>query len=461
MLKSSIFVTVLSILASVVSFFNQTLIARYFGAGTLMDAYLTISSVPLLIASLITSGLSYYLTPYIVKEKLENPQGYKHFTGSLFTIIIGFSTVLSLLVAVVFNWKMQYIYPNLAKVDHNILLNICVLTWLNAVINIGMGFYNCLLNANKQFLLPVIISFFPYVSVIICCLFFSASLSIVAISLGLFAGSLMGLMIGMVMARKQTIINFSFNNWHKFKIIFKYLPLVMLAMLSFGVYQSIDSFWAPRLGHSNLSYLGYCQRILVALGVLVITGPSTVLVPHLTEALIQKRDDDFYKTVVSVIKIVISLAAFIATVSSVLAFPIIQIMFQRGKFTLSDTTNISNLLPYMLIGMVFMLCVVLLFRVLFIKEKIFTVSGIGIACALLYFIFSGFAVIFIQKVWGIGLAYIFTWAIILLIALKAIFTKNEKYFFNKNTFLYFIKLAVNLSVLYIVTKAFFVFFKST
>lgn len=56
LVRSSIIVSVISLLVSVISFFSQILIANYFGASGNMDTYLIGSSIPLFISALLSSG---------------------------------------------------------------------------------------------------------------------------------------------------------------------------------------------------------------------------------------------------------------------------------------------------------------------------------------------------------------------------------------------------------------------
>src|ERR1035438_6463755 len=63
MLRSTILVTLLSLLGNVISLLNQLVLARYFGAGPDLDAYLVGISIPLTVCSLIAGVLGYQLVP--------------------------------------------------------------------------------------------------------------------------------------------------------------------------------------------------------------------------------------------------------------------------------------------------------------------------------------------------------------------------------------------------------------
>lgn len=184
-----------------------------------------------------------------------------------------------------------------------------------------------------------------------------------------------------------------------------------LSMLTFSVFQIVDAYWGKKLGESVISYLGYSQRIVIALGALVISGPSAVLIPKLTEAYKKGDLDTYYRDTATVIKLVFALTSFAALLGAFFSIDIVRIMFQRGGFTEVSTRNVAEILPYILIGMVFMLCVVISFRSIFVQPITYKTGLVGILTLILYFTLSGI----LSKSYnikGIAFAYIITWIII-------------------------------------------------
>jgi putative peptidoglycan lipid II flippase len=444
MLKSSIFVSVLSLVGSVISFINQVLLAIFFGAGISMDIYLSASSIPILVSGLINAALSYSLTPQLVKFKLEAGDKYALFAANIFRKVALISAAICLVGAMVMGLTLKYIFPVTAAHLHAAIL-VNSISWLGAFLTIILGMASSYLNANKNFIKPLLLTYLPYACTIIACLLFYKQISVVSIPAGLAIGTL----ISLSLCYKDVFAKLIFRNtisadFSKVNIYIRTIPVAAIAMICFTIYQSIDAYWAPKLGSANLSYLGYCQRLLIAVGALVITGPSTVLIPRLAQAVAENRKNDFLCDAVTVIKLIIALSSVMAVIGSILAEPIIEVMFERGAFSHNDTLGIASLLPYMLTGMVFMLCVVMLFRVLFVREMSVKVSFLGICCAALYFIFSGLGVKYVG-IQGIGLAYIFTWICIFSGCIYYLFKDDVQIIFCRNSLVFCIKQILLLS----------------
>ena len=440
MIKESLIVTLLSLLASIVTFINQLVLARYFGAGKLMDIYLTASSLPILISGLITAALSYSLTPHLIKIKVE--KGEKEYNSYARQMIIKLSVytgTVCLTGILLLSIFLNKIFPTIDNGNFVMAIQINILSWMAAFFFTLCAFNASYFNAARNFKLPLLFNFLPYAGCIAVSILFYQRLSIIAIPLGLFTGSLVAFLISFYIIQKNFNAG-SIQPTSKISIrsYFSKLPLICVAMLCFTVYQSIDAFWAPRLGSAALSYLGYCQRILVAVGTLVILGPSTVLIPRLTLAIAENRNADFLKDTTTVIKIILALGSLFAVIGALLSEHIVRILFERGAFTSSDTKGIASLLPYMLTGMVFMLAVVMLFRVFFVKDMVPLVVSMGLISVLVYFAFSGVAII-VGSLNAIGGAYIITWFTLFAISMFWLYKNDVSVFICRKTLIFFLK----------------------
>ena len=214
------------------------------------------------------------------------------------------------------------------------------------------------------------------------------------------------------------------------------------------IFISKHAFWAPKLGPSNLSYLGYSSRLLVAFGALIVTGPSAVLVPRLTISLRENRVIDFFEDVVLVIRLVLSLSSVFAVIFIVLGYPITKILFERGAFSPEDTVGLSSIFPFMFSGMVFMVGVVILFRVIFLRESSSKLAILGIVGSVFYFLLSGMFLEF-WGLQGIAFAYLCTWILLFCMGLYLLFKNNGNYINDKSTLIYVFKQCTALLLVYL------------
>lgn len=455
MIKKSIYLIIISLIVSVFSFFNQVSIAKCFGAGKNLDLYLTCTSFPLLVGALFSITLSYLLTPHLLKQSfvLDSDDNMKYVSSLFYSLfkrlllVIFFFSVLSILF-------FRKIFTSYSNESYNTILFLLIISWLNTIVSFVFSYVSCYLNSIKSYVFPLVLNLVPFLFSILLINFFSDVYGILTIILGNF----FGLLISTILIIWKSSINLRFVNLTNFESQKKFIsqvPMVVLAMLAFTIYQSIDSFWVTKISVSFLSYLGYGQRILIAIGSLVIVGPSNVLVPKLTESFLKKDFEEFYETVKKVVLTTFALASFVAVLCSVFAKQIIFILLQRGEFTEIDTQNLSSIMPIMFLGMIFMLNVTLMFRILFIQEKQKNVAIIGVLTFLIYFIGGGIAAQY-KSLIAFSFAYLVTWIIVFGFSLIGIYKNNLNYFLNSKTYIFFIKLflvlIITVSVLFLLSN---------
>lgn len=445
MLKKSILISILSFSSSLVSFGNQLLIAFFFGATKEMDLFFSCTNFPLMLGALISISLSYFLVPHLKKQKLVlSSFGYKNYQAAFFKSI-SFKTVITFLFLGVLVFCYQKYILNIPSTLNNVLLYASAL--LTAFFLVIISILSAFNNVDDRYFISIAVSLLSPIGSLVSLVFCSNLLSTFSIQLGLLLGSVLGSFILL----KDYIFIFHHRNKNEYtqtlNSFYKNIPYAIVAMLSFTVYQTIDAYWALKLGTSNVSYLGYLQRLIIAIGVVVISGPSVILVPKLTEYFVKEDKSDFINLSVKAINWVFILSTLFALCCSLLAKEIIQLLFQRAAFGEKDTLNMSKVLPFLLIGMCFMLSFSILFRIFFINESPQKSSFIGLLSALLYFVLSGLLSNF-YSLKGICLAYLFTWVIIFFIAAYYTFRQYSKAFFNVNQLLFLVKTIALCAVIF-------------
>jgi len=415
MIGSSILVSSLTLIAGLMSFLNQLVIARLFGASVDMETYLIAISIPLFVSGVLSAVLSYSLVPALVAHKAD-PATYRRFAGLLLLSLVVVAMVIACAGFVAAPVQVGILGGSLSARARADAIQIARISWLTAALTLVVGHLNAMHNAARIFLMPVAVSILPLVGMIVGGLAFGSAHGPLAIAWGMSAGYLLA--IPALLLRSLPTLDLSTHCLRLWKDVTGYLiraPLMLLAMLCFTVYQSIDAYWAPQVGTGNLAYLGYAQRILVGIGTLVIAGPSAVLLPRLAEAHAEGRNIDLLHDTARTVRTVIAFATPPAIFVSLLAEPLVRLCFERGAFEHQATLGVAGVLPLMMLGMVMMLCVVILFRALFSRHDLTRAALLGILATVIYFAISGF----LCQRWGvkgIAIAYALSWWLVLVLA---------------------------------------------
>ncbi len=422
--KDSFLASVFTLLLSLISFGNQVLIAKYFGASGELDMYIAISSIPTLISGIIASGFNYSGLPAFVKQFQIDKSSLLPFCLSVLrlTFIVCFFLYIFLFISIS-SWDSTF-YNSLNLDSYRSYNLVLLLSWLVSFLSVLLTVINCYFNAKRQFHIPILLSFLPFIFSILFTLFLHQTFGVATIAIGLFIGIFFALVWSWVMLGNNNFKYIQSNEYrNKALYLLKGVPYAAIAMLCFSMYQTVDSFWAPLLGKSNLAYLSYGQRITIAVGGLIIAGPFTVFVPKLTEYFETKMMQEFYSIIISILKTLLIFSIIIAVIISMFATDIIRLLFQGGNFSENDTIKLASIIPYYMIGMGFMLCSAILFRVLFITNNLKPAVAIGFSMTLIYIFASGI-LSSIFKLEGICTAYILTWIFTLLFSSKVIFKEK-------------------------------------
>jgi putative peptidoglycan lipid II flippase len=409
------------------------LLAAFFGTGSEMDYYLKLASFPTMLAGIFGSALSYSLIPYLIikKDSLSN-YDYNVFFNDFMIFLTKILTVISLFgifFTILYTDFMSFSVPNSQF--------LIILLWSIFFLSILMSVLNCYYNAKLSFLFPILMVGLQYVFSIISVYFLATYIGILSILIGLFFGNIIAVVILFLKKKHFSKSKLVVQNINEIKLFFKGIKYTAVAMLTFSIFQFIDSFWTNNLAESSMSYLGYSQRLLIAFGSIIIVGPSTVLIPRLTIALKENRYNDYYNDSVLIIKIVFTLTSFVSVLVYLFSKEIISVLFQRGEFVLNSTVGVSEVLSIMIIGMNFMLSVVIIFRILFIQQINKKIAVIGFITTSLYFILSGIFIGFFD-VLGIAYAYVITWFIVFVYSIKLLFKENH-FLLNKKNLSFIIK----------------------
>ena len=441
MLSSSILVSLASLLVSIIGFANQLVLARLFGASMSMDAYLIGISFPMLVSGVLSAALGYSLVPALMLHKSDFVS-YRRFSGLLLLSMIIISVVIAVVGYLVAPAQIGLLGKSLAAASRQEAIYIARVSWITVGVVLVVAQLNGMHNATSRFLLPILASMMPFIGMIVSGLVFAPVYGPLAVAWGMLFGFL--LVIPVLLIRMLPSLDFSSRCVLLWKDVAGYLiraPLIILAMLCFTVFQLIDAYWAPQIGTGNLAYLGYSQRILVALGTLVIAGPSAVILPRLAEAYADGRIVDLLNDTQRAVRMVIAFALPVALSVSMLATPLVRLLFERGAFDQHATQGVAAILPLMMFGMTAMLCVVIVFRALFAKHDIVHASMLGILVTIFYFTLSGL-ISYSLGVIGIALAYAITWWLVLFLSVLILWRGNLKMIFCRENLIYTVNLVV-------------------
>jgi putative peptidoglycan lipid II flippase len=414
-IRSSILASALSAVLIALSLLNQIIIARSFGAGSAVDAYMLAISLPALVMGTVSGVFSYAMVPVLISQARRS-ENHKGFRSALFICIVGCSILIAMLPQVFVRSVANAMMPARLRSMYDTIIVVARLSWFTAGLSVTANFFSAVHYAERRFILPIIGSAAPYAGMIVVTVAGARLLGVAALAWGMLAGYVVCVLLLLRGAAAECAGGRRTRAaWKDAFVHMARMPLVLLSLLCFTVYTLTDAFWSYSLHAGDLSYLGYCQRIVTAVGAVISAGPSAVILPILSARAAQGQWDVFEANAGLAIRAVLAWAAPAALMISVARVPLIRLTLQRGAFSTESTAGLASVLPAMLTGMVAMAAVVMAFKALYARGDQTGTVVLGVCGAASYFLLSG-VLSRHAGVQGIAVAYAVSWWLLLLAA---------------------------------------------
>jgi len=408
MLRTSVGLAVLSGIISLISFANQLVIARAFGVTIALDVYFRAVSLPTFVMGAVGGVFSYSMVPALIHDGANRGTPKKTATA-YFLAFAGSALVVGVVGGLLVPFTIRLPgAPAFPSGMDGTAVTIARWAWWTTALSLVVAYLAALSNVAKRFFSPLAASSFVYLASIIGCLAFGKTLGVRVLAYASVAGyAAWCTILGLAVRREFEAIPPA-QVWPEVAPFFRNVGWVFLAMLPFSAYVAIDAYWAPRVGGSVLSTLGYAQRLFVAIGTLVAAGPATVLQPRLASAVSEGRFVELRADLTRALRLTLAVTLPVALVASILRVPIVTLLFQRGAFDAQATARVASILPWILGGMVGNVCLIMTYKTLFALRDHRSAVVTGIAGLVVYFCLSGV----LGHTWGLsglGAANLLTW----------------------------------------------------
>lgn len=341
LIRPTILITLLSIVAFGTSFLLQIILAARFGAQQSMDAYLVAITIPDLLNAVLLGSLNIALIPMFIESKLHDGiENAWHLVSSfinLFLITLIFIALIGMLAAPVYlHWLAPGFEPN--GEAFNTSKRLVYLLFPSVIFNGLAGLLSSIYKAEHRFIWPALTPVLNSIIMVAVVLVLSPSLGITSVALGLLIGSIAQfvflLPILFSSRRYHPIINWRQPAFRRTLMLM--LPWILGAL----IYKSnliIDRFLASQLPEGSISYLGYAYK-LTSISVTILTiGISTTFFPTMSRLQSEQDIKGLRETISLGLRMIMLIVMPVMIIILVLNVPVIQVLFERGAFTHDDT----------------------------------------------------------------------------------------------------------------------------
>ena len=352
--KATIGLMIATIIAKVLGFGRELVLASSYGASMYSDAYITAMNIPTVLFTIIGSTLGTVLIPmyFEVKSDLGEKKAL-NFTNNVFNVVIAMCILLAILGFVFTEPLVKVFAMGFEGEILKIAIDFTRITIIGIVFT-GLSYVmTAYLQIKNNFTVPGLISV-PKNIIVIISIIISVKYNPYIMIWGTLVGIATEFLFQLPFAIKsgykyQPYINI------KDKYIKKMSWLIGPVLIGVAVNQvntMVDRTLASTLVEGSISALNYANKLNWFVMAMFITSIAAVIYPMLSKLSSEDNKEKFTSSVVQSINIIILLVIPISVGAIVLATPIVKLLFQRGEFGDRETSMTAIALIMYSIGMV-------------------------------------------------------------------------------------------------------------
>lgn len=366
MFRSGLLVMIITMVSRVLGLVRAGIIAYYFGASAMTDAFFSAFKISNFFRQLLGEGAlgSSFIPLYNERVESEGEENSKQFIYSILNLLFVFSTIVTILMIIFSQGIIDGIvsgFPDETKIIASRLLKIMSVYFVFISLS-GMGC--AILNNFKQFAVPASTSIFFNLAIILASMYFGKTYGIDALAYGVVIGGLFQFLV-VLPAFFKIMKGYSFKiDWKDpyLKKIFIMICPMLIGIVARQVNTIVDQMFASYLAEGGVSALENATRLyLLPVGVFGVSI-STVIFPALSKAMSKNDLDGATDNIIKGLNILLFLIIPSTAVLTFYAPEVIRLTLSYGKFDEEAVRVTSQALLYYSLGLYFYTAIYLMTR---------------------------------------------------------------------------------------------------
>ena len=354
-LKDTILIIFVGILAKFSSFISEVILAAYLGVTYQSDAYYMIWSIHSVVYPMMSIGIWQVFLPlyksYITKNEKEKAFALTNKSLSFFII---FSCLIVLLLFIFAPVFISIVAPGFQNETKKLCIKLVRISAPMYIFIVASSVYASILQCHNKFFGSQIREVVSHIPTILAAIFFYKTFGIEVMAIAL-----------VVAAISRLFIEFPFISWgYKFHIDYKFnssdfklmLKRLPSALISAGVAQLnalIDKSMASTLKIGTISILNYGHKLTNVFSGLLSSAVATALYPHIIELITMNKKDELDTLMVKIISIFCVIMCPITIALCLFRRELVSVVFQHGAFDASSTEITANVFALYSLGLLF------------------------------------------------------------------------------------------------------------
>ncbi len=353
--QAALLISVLSLVSKFIGFFREVLIANYFGATGQTDAFVVAMMIPGSILGLFAGGFSTLVIPFYLERRSKSEEAARKFVDSALLVWGSVFVAVSVLILIFAPDLVHVIAYGFTGERFELAVRLTCYLVGYGLLNILVAIFTGLLQAQKQFFLPVAISLVGNVAIVLSLFLLHRYFGINSWTVGLTLSSLISFAAMFLVLYGQGFFhNLSFRgvDWHEirqFGILL--LPLVVSGGISI-INQMVDKTIGSSLDAGSIAALNFSARVW-QIPLALFAGPiATAVFPTFSELALTDTGKAEYR---SRLEQTMSVSFYLMIPATFFIFflsePIVRLFFERGAFNPKATELTSFVVKMYVLGL--------------------------------------------------------------------------------------------------------------
>ncbi len=402
--KSAIVVALGVVLAKLLVFVLEILLAAWFGTTFIKDAYLVALVIPYLIFMVGAEAMLVSFVPvFMTSLSRGNPQDTGSLVSSAVNITFLFLTTVCVVYVLLAPWIIPLIAPGFSR--ESLFLSVRLTRIISPIIIWGglIGLLMALLNSFKRFALTGL-RLILYNSVIIGFVYFYHSqIGIFSLALAVSGAALAQLFfLQSGLWKRRKYYRLTINVKHpQVKALGRAVIPVILGGILIQLNFLIERIMASGLAEGSISSLDFGYKVMRMPFEVFAVAIATVVFPNIAGLVIAEERSRLREIFVSALRMIAFITIPATVILIILRVPLVRVLFERGEFDATSTRMTATALLYYSFGLVFHGANYVIIRTYYAFKDFLTPLKIGCIAIVLYILFNS---IFIRYLDHGGLA---------------------------------------------------------
>src|SRR6266849_6609104 len=195
-----------ALLARVMGMLNQIVVTRHFGAGATMDAYFVASTLPILMATMLSTSVESSVIPVYARVRLQGKEQASILFSTLLNLLLLGTAVLTLVMLFFHQQLIHLSAPALDPFRTALAVSLAPFIFPVIALIVVVGFLECILNTEGQFGWPAYAGLLVPLATAALVLLLGNSQGVIILCIGMLIGLCLQLGIFILGARRAGLV---------------------------------------------------------------------------------------------------------------------------------------------------------------------------------------------------------------------------------------------------------------